>query len=136
MAYKQSPGRQMMPKTGRGISPTLMSCSPMKQDKNIENSKKVAATAKRAVENLKSNKKLGKKDYDIELAAAGDSIVARNKAFIDSKGSAGKTMLDEISNKAANKTRSVNKSSVTVEKGKQDPRTGTTKYTKKKVTMQ
>jgi hypothetical protein len=32
MAYKQSPGRQMMPKTGRGISPTLMSCSPAKQE--------------------------------------------------------------------------------------------------------
>ena len=37
MAYKQSPGRKAMPKTGRGISPTLMSCSakkgsPMKQD--------------------------------------------------------------------------------------------------------
>jgi hypothetical protein len=31
MAYKQSPGRQAMPKTGRGISPTLMSESPMKQ---------------------------------------------------------------------------------------------------------
>ncbi len=32
MSYKQSPGRQMMPKTGRGISPTLMNCSPMKQE--------------------------------------------------------------------------------------------------------
>lgn len=32
MSYKQSPGRQMMPKTGRGISPTLMSCSPVKQE--------------------------------------------------------------------------------------------------------
>lgn len=31
MAYKQSPGRQSMPKTGRGISPTLMCGSPMKQ---------------------------------------------------------------------------------------------------------
>jgi hypothetical protein len=33
MAYKQSPGRQAMPKTGRGLSPVLMSgCgSPMKQ---------------------------------------------------------------------------------------------------------
>jgi len=32
MAYKQSPGRQMMPKTGRGIPPVLMSGSPMKQE--------------------------------------------------------------------------------------------------------
>ena len=136
MAYKQSPGRQMMPKTGAGIPPVLMCGSPMKQEKEIEKSKKTSETAKRAVESFKSNKKLGKKDYDIELAAAGDSITARNKAFVDSEGSAGKTMLDEISNKAANKTRSVNESSVTVEKGKQDPRTGLTKYTKKKVTKQ
>ena len=32
MAYTQSPGRQMMPKTGRGIPPTLMNCPPMKQE--------------------------------------------------------------------------------------------------------
>ena len=31
MAYKQNAGRGMMPKTGRGLSPTLMSGSPMKQ---------------------------------------------------------------------------------------------------------
>lgn len=31
MAYKQSPGRQMMPKTGRGIPPVLMSGSPINQ---------------------------------------------------------------------------------------------------------
>ena len=31
MAYKQSPGRQMMPKTGAGIPPVLMCGSPMKQ---------------------------------------------------------------------------------------------------------
>jgi hypothetical protein len=35
MAYKQSPGRQAMPKTGRGLSPTLMSGSPMKQDATV-----------------------------------------------------------------------------------------------------
>ena len=33
MAYKQSPGRQMMPKTGAGIPPVLMCGSPMKQEK-------------------------------------------------------------------------------------------------------
>ena len=32
MAYKQSPGRQMMPKTGRGIPPVLMSENTMKQE--------------------------------------------------------------------------------------------------------
>ena len=32
MAYKQSPGRKSMPKTGRGVSPALMCGSPMKQE--------------------------------------------------------------------------------------------------------
>lgn len=30
--FKMKPGRGNMPKTGRGIPPTLMSCSPMKQE--------------------------------------------------------------------------------------------------------
>ena len=29
--FKMKPGRGNMPKTGRGIPPTLMNCSPMKQ---------------------------------------------------------------------------------------------------------
>lgn len=36
MAYKQSPGRMNMPKTGRGLSPNLMSKSPMKQETEPE----------------------------------------------------------------------------------------------------
>jgi hypothetical protein len=31
--FKMTPGRGNMPKTGNGIPPTLMSCSPMKQEK-------------------------------------------------------------------------------------------------------
>jgi hypothetical protein len=30
--FKMTPGRGNMPKTGRGIAPTLMNCSPMKQE--------------------------------------------------------------------------------------------------------
>ena len=32
MAFKQKPGRESMPKTGRSIPPTLMCGSPMKQE--------------------------------------------------------------------------------------------------------
>jgi len=58
MAYKQSPGRSSMPKTGRGISPTLMSCSgkkgsPMKQTSDPEYTK----TGYDKLKNIKKNLK-------------------------------------------------------------------------------
>jgi len=34
--FKMKPGRGNMPKTGRGIPPTLMNCSPMKQEESME----------------------------------------------------------------------------------------------------
>lgn len=49
MAYKQKPGRGNMPKTGAGIPPTLMSCSPMKQELT-EKEKKNATTGNKAPE--------------------------------------------------------------------------------------
>lgn len=67
MAYKQSPGRKAMPKTGRGISPTLMSCSakkgsPMKQTsepdltrQGSESRKKVQAGAKNRAASAKTD---------------------------------------------------------------------------------
>ena len=67
MAYKQSPGRQAMPKTGRGISPTLMSCSakkgsPMKQTsepdltrQGSESRRKVQAGAKSRAASAKTD---------------------------------------------------------------------------------
>lgn len=38
--FKMKPGRGDMPKTGNGIPPTLMSCSPMKQETEIELTRK------------------------------------------------------------------------------------------------
>jgi hypothetical protein len=34
--FKMTPGRGNMPKTGRGIAPTLMNCSPMKQELTVQ----------------------------------------------------------------------------------------------------
>ena len=53
MAYKQSPGRQAMPKTGRGLSPTLMCGSPMKQE--VEYTKS-GYDKKKAIEGQAKNK--------------------------------------------------------------------------------
>jgi len=105
MAYKQSPGRMAMPKTGRGISPAMMSScgSPMKQ----------------------TNKQLTPRERDIERAAASDSTMARREAFKKSKGSMSTRELGNIGNKAANATRKVNESTIRVEKEKkQNPVTG------------
>jgi len=62
MAYKQSPGRQAMPKTGRGLSPTLMCGSPMKQTsepdltrEGSESRKKVQAGAKSRAASAKTD---------------------------------------------------------------------------------
>jgi len=53
MAYKQSPGRQMMPKTGRGIPPTLMCGSPAKQTSGTPDlTMKGSNLAKKMDENL------------------------------------------------------------------------------------
>lgn len=53
MAYKQSPGRQSMPKTGRGLSPNLMYGSPMKQThgEDAELTERGAASRKKVIEN-------------------------------------------------------------------------------------
>ena len=53
MAYKQNAGRGMMPKTGRGLSPTLMSGSPMKQTSDPEYTK----TGYDKLKNIKKNLK-------------------------------------------------------------------------------
>lgn len=52
MAYKQSPGRQMMPKTGRGIPPVLMSGSPMRQEERPDLTMKGVKTSQKTKENL------------------------------------------------------------------------------------
>jgi hypothetical protein len=58
MAYKQSPGRQMMPKTGRGIPPVLMSGSPMNQ---MEETPDLTMKGRNLAGKMQEN--LGKADY-------------------------------------------------------------------------
>lgn len=56
--FKMKPGRGNMPKTGRGIPPTLMNCSPMKQmEETPDLTMKGSNLAKKMEENL------SKKDY-------------------------------------------------------------------------
>ena len=58
MAYKQTPGRGNMPKTGRGLSPALMGKSPMKQDltrEGAESRAKVLAGEKKRMESKNDN---------------------------------------------------------------------------------
>lgn len=122
MAFKQTPGRNSMPKTGRGLAPTLMCGSPMKQ----VSKEQAAATAKgrKVAESFKSNKKLNQRERDIEAAAATDSIMAR-------KGNFTRAELADMGNKAANRTRKANESRVSVEfKGKRDKTTNDKVYEK------
>jgi hypothetical protein len=102
MAYKQTPGRGNSTKTGSGISPTLMGGSPMKQ----KDPKKM---------------KMSEREISIERGASRDSIEASNKAgdlYTKRERAA-------IGNKAANKTREINKATTTVKKtqvvGKKGP---------------
>jgi hypothetical protein len=55
MAYKQTPGRQTMPKTGRGIPPVLMYGSPIKQEERPDLTMKGARTSQKTKENLATN---------------------------------------------------------------------------------
>lgn len=48
--FKMKPGRGNMPKTGRGVPPTLMSCSPMKQESDIELTERFDAQKKKYAE--------------------------------------------------------------------------------------
>jgi hypothetical protein len=112
MAYKQSPGRQMMPKTGRGLSPALMCGSPVQQEK-----KKDPYTGK-------TRKELGGLINDwseknsqrvaSEMVAKSDSSNVAKAALIlgDSKKTAARK-----GNEAANKTR-VNKNIPVVDRGR------------------
>jgi hypothetical protein len=62
MAYKQSPGRMAMAKTGRGISPALMGkCgSPMKQTQDPDLTRKGAESRKKVL--ASAPKRTGEKD--------------------------------------------------------------------------
>ena len=51
MAYKQSPGRQMMPKTGKGIPSPLLQEDPELTRKGIESRKKLLAEEAKRIAN-------------------------------------------------------------------------------------
>lgn len=106
MAYKQTPGRGNGTKTGAGISPTLMSGSPMKQT---------------------DPKKMTLRELSIERGAKNDSIEASNKAgdvFTKRQKAA-------IGNKAANITRKINDAPTTVVKTQVEGKKGfEDKYTR------
>lgn len=103
MAYKQTPGRQAMPKTGRGISPTLMSESPMKQ-KNPRTGMTKAGAGKEIDEVFSENMRR----VAAEAVAKSDSTSAADSARLLDKNLS-KKMAARIGNEAANKTRSKEK---------------------------
>ena len=97
--FKMTPGRGNMPKTGRGIPPTLMCGSPMKQDGEIELTAKYDAGKKKLAEargksdvkaeiektqGMSINAETGKasvKDYEKKMVDMPDRI-----RVVDSKG--------------------------------------------------
>lgn len=103
MAYKQSPGRQTMPKTGRGLSPTLMCGSPMKQKDPKTGMTK--AEARKEMEEVSAE---NTRRVAAEAVAKSDSTSAANSARLLDKNLS-KKMAARIGNEAANKTRSKEK---------------------------
>ena len=81
MAYKQSPGRQMMPKTGRGIPPTLMCGSPIKQE-DADLTTKGMKSRKLAQESTSKNVKIESQGVDIDPKSGEGSETPYEKKFI------------------------------------------------------
>ena len=83
MAYKQSPGRQMMPKTGRGIPPTLMCGSPMKQmEEDTELTQKGIKSREGAQKSTSTNVKIESQGVDIDPKSGEGSAMSYPKKFI------------------------------------------------------
>jgi hypothetical protein len=102
MAYKQTPGRDMMSKTGSGIPQVLMSGSPMEQQK-----KKDPYSGKTRTELNAEIEKFGGENLRrvaAERVAKSDSTSAANNAMkLDAKLS--EKMAARIGNEAGNVTR-------------------------------
>ena len=97
--FKMKPGRGNMPKTGRGISPTLMSKSPMKQK-----DPKTRMTKGEAQEEINKVFSENSRRVAAEAVSKTDSISAADRArILDPKMS--KKMAARIGNEAANKRR-------------------------------
>lgn len=85
--FKMKPGRGNMPKTGRGIPPTLMSCSPMKQEGEIELTRKYdegknkiaeARTNKETKSNIES-----KQGINVDTKTGGATAKGYEKKLVD-----------------------------------------------------
>jgi hypothetical protein len=106
MAYKQSPGRMAMPKTGRGISPTLMCGSPMKQQKKKDpHSGKTRQQLNDEINNFGIE---NQRRVAAEAVAKSDSSAVASRAMKLDK-TLSKKMAARKGNEAANKTRSKEK---------------------------
>lgn len=118
MAYKQTPGRQSMPKTGRGLSPNLMCGSPMKQTDPKTGRKMTKSDARNEIDNVFSE---NKRRVAAEAVAKSDSTSVADKArLLDPNLS--KKMAARKGNEAANKRR-VKENIPTVSRGQQ-PQSG------------
>jgi hypothetical protein len=105
MAFKQNAGRSAMPKTGRGISPALMSGSPVKQTDPISGRKMSKKEAGEEIDKVFSE---NSRRVAAEAVAKSDSTSAANKArVLDPKMS--KKMAARKGNEAANKRRKAEK---------------------------
>ena len=101
--FKMKPGRGDMPKTGNGIPPTLMSCSPMKQtDPKKKTDPKSNMTKEEAGEKINSIFSENSRRVAAEAMAKSDSSAAAKGAMLVgiAKREAGR-----MGNEAANITR-------------------------------
>jgi hypothetical protein len=84
--FKMKPGRGNMPKTGRGISPVLMSGSPMKQENDIEltgrfdDAKKKYAEARNAPGKIEDLAKT--QGIKVDAATGGANMIPYGQKYI------------------------------------------------------
>lgn len=101
--FKMKPGRGDMPKTGNGIPPTLMSCSPMKQtDPKKKTDPKSNMTKAQAGEKIDSIFSENSRRVAAEAMAKSDSTVAAKGAMLVGMA---KKEAGRMGNEAANVTR-------------------------------
>lgn len=78
--FKMKPGRGNMLKTGRGISPVLMSKSPMKQEAEL--TAKGAKSRKEAQKSASKNTKIESQGVNIDPKSGKGSAASYEKKFI------------------------------------------------------
>lgn len=101
--FKMKPGRGNMPKTGNGIPPVLMSCSPMKQNEPKKGTDpKSDMTKAQAREKIDSIFSENSRRVAAEAIAKSDSTAAAKGAMLLGKA---KKEAGRIGNEAANITR-------------------------------